>query len=173
LSDQADLVLSTGAVSMGSRDFIPAGLQAMGARLLFHKTAIRPGKPILAARLQEGALFVGLPGNPIATAAGLRYFAVPLLRAMLGMPAETPLRASLAAPIRVAGGFRHFLKARLHQGADSGLVVELLEGQQSYRMGSLLQANAWVVLPESAGEWVAGAMVECWPRDASGGWFID
>lgn len=173
LADQADLILSTGAVSMGSRDFIPAGLQAMGARLLFHKAAIRPGKPILAARLREGALLVGLPGNPIATAAGLRYFVVPLLRAMLGMPAETPLRASLAAPIRVAGGFRHFLKARLHQSADSGLVAELLEGQQSYRMGSLLQANAWVVLPESAGDWVAGAMVDALPRNAGGGWLID
>jgi molybdopterin molybdotransferase len=172
LADQADVVLSTGAVSMGSRDFIPAGLQAMGAHLLFHKAAIRPGKPILAARLQEGALFVGLPGNPIAVAAGLRYFVVPLLRAMLGMPAETPLRASLAAPIRVAKGLRHFLKARLRQSADSGLVAELLEGQQSYRMGSLLQANAWVVLPESEGEWTAGAVVDALPRDAGGGWFV-
>lgn len=63
LSTQADLVLSTGALSMGSRDFIPASLGAAGARLLFHKAAIRPGKPILAARLCEGALFVGLPGN--------------------------------------------------------------------------------------------------------------
>ncbi|SDQ93073.1 molybdopterin molybdotransferase MoeA [Pseudoxanthomonas sp. CF125] len=172
LADQADLVLSTGAVSMGSRDFIPAGLQAMGARLLFHKAAIRPGKPILAARLQEGALFVGLPGNPIAVAVGLRYFVVPLLRAMLGMPAETPLRASLAAPIRVAKGLRHFLKARLRQSSDSGLVAELLEGQQSYRMGSLLQANAWVVLPEDADEWPAGALVDALPRDADGGWFV-
>jgi molybdopterin molybdotransferase len=173
LADQVDLILSTGAVSMGSRDFIPAGLQAMGARSLFHKAAIRPGKPILAARLQEGALFVGLPGNPIAVAVGLRYFVVPLLRAMLGMPAETPLRASLAAPIRVAKGFRHFLKARLRQSADSGLVAELLEGQQSYRMGSLLQANAWVVLPEDTDEWPMGALVDALPRDADGGWFLD
>ncbi|HEX7802852.1 MAG TPA: molybdopterin molybdotransferase MoeA [Pseudoxanthomonas sp.] len=172
LASQADLVLSTGAVSMGRRDFIPAGLQAAGARLLFHKVAIRPGKPILAARLQEGALSVGLPGNPLAAAVGFRYFVVPLLRAMLGMPAEIPLRASLTAPIRVAEGFRHFLKARLRQSADSGLVAELLEGQQSYRMGSLLQANAWVMLPESAGEWEAGAMVDVLPRDAGGGWFL-
>jgi molybdopterin molybdotransferase len=92
---------------------------------------------------------------------------------MLGMPAETPLRASLAAPIRVAKGFRHFLKARLRQSTDSGLVAELLEGQQSYRMGSLLQANAWVVLPEDADEWPAGALVDALPRDADGGWFLD
>ena len=173
LASQVDLVLSTGAVSMGRRDFIPAGLQAMYARLLFHKVAIRPGKPILAARLQEGALFVGLPGNPLATAVGLRYFVAPLLRAMLGMVAETPLRASLTTPLQVAEGLRHFLKARLRQTADSGLVVELLEGQQSYRMGSLLQANAWVELPESAGGWAAGAMVDVLPRDAGGGWLID
>lgn len=173
LASQADLLLSTGAVSMGRRDFIPAGLQAAGARLLFHKVAIRPGKPILAARLQEGALLLGLPGNPIAAAVGLRGFVAPLLRAMLGMPAEIPLRASLAMPVRVAEGFRHFLKAQLRQRADSGFVVELLEGQQSYRMGSLLRANAWVTLPEGDGQWPAGALVDVWPRDVDGGWFID
>jgi molybdopterin molybdotransferase len=118
-------------------------------------------------------LFVGLPGNPLATAVGFRFFVSPLLRAMLGMASERPLRAALSSSVRVGGGLRHFLKARMRQSADARLVVDLLEGQQSYRMGSLLQANAWVVLPESADQWSAGAMVECWPRDAGRGWFTD
>ncbi|MGH8025093.1 MAG: molybdopterin molybdotransferase MoeA, partial [Pseudoxanthomonas sp.] len=131
IASRADLVLSTGAVSMGPRDFIPASLRAAGARLLFHKVAIRPGKPILAASLQEGALFIGLPGNPIAAAVGFRFFAVPLLRTMLGMPSESPLRVPLSSPVHAVAGLRHFLKARLRQDASSGIGAELLEGQQS------------------------------------------
>jgi len=170
---RADLVVSTGAVSMGRHDFIPASLKAAGARLLFHKVAIRPGKPLLAASLQEGPLFLGLPGNPIAAAVGFRFFVVPVLRAMLGMPPETPLRVPLLESVRTATGLRRFLKARLRYSASSGMGLELLEGQESYRIGSLLQANAWAVLHEDANEFPAGTLVDALPRDAGGGWFID
>ena len=170
---RADLVVSTGAVSMGRHDFIPVSLQAAGARLLFHKVAIRPGKPLLAASLHEGPLFIGLPGNPIAAAAGFRFFVVPVLRAMLGMPPETPLRVPLLESVRLAPGLRRFLKARLRYSAAEGIGLELLEGQESYRIGPLLQANAWAVLHEDASELPTGTLVDALPRDAGGGWFID
>lgn len=170
---RADLVVSTGAVSMGRHDFIPASLGGAEARLLFHKVAIRPGKPLLAACLQEGPLFIGLPGNPIAAAVGFRFFVVPVLRAMLGMPPETPLRVPLLESVRISAGLRRFFKARLRHSDSSGLGLELLEGQESYRIGSLLQANAWAVLDEDVNELPAGALVEVLPRDAGGGWFID
>lgn len=173
VATRADLVVSTGAVSMGRHDFIPASLRAASAQLLFHKVAIRPGKPLLAASLQEGALFLGLPGNPIAAAAGFRFFVVPVLRAMLGMPPETPLRVPLLEPVRTTTGLRRFLKARLRHSVSSGIGLELLEGQESYRIGSLLQANAWAVLHEDASELPAGTLVDALPRDAGGGWFID
>lgn len=173
VATRADLVVSTGAVSMGRHDFIPASLRAASAQLLFHKVAIRPGKPLLAASLQEGALFLGLPGNPIAAAVGFRFFVVPVLRAMLGMPPETPLRVPLLESARVATGLRRFLKARLRHSVSSGIGLELLEGQESYRIGSLLQANAWAVLHEDASELPAGTLVDALPRDADGGWFID
>ena len=169
----ADVVVSTGAVSMGRHDFIPASLRAADARLLFHKVAIRPGKPLLAASLQEGPLFIGLPGNPIAAAVGFRFFVVPGLRAMLGMPPETPLQVPLLESIRVTAGLRRFFKARLRHTDPSGMGLELLEGQESYRIGSLLQANAWAVLHEDANELPAGTLVDALPRDAGGGWFID
>jgi molybdopterin molybdotransferase len=170
---RADVVVSTGAVSMGRHDFIPASLRVADARLLFHKVAIRPGKPLLAACLQEGPLFIGLPGNPIAAAVGFRFFVVPVLRAMLGMPPETPLRVPLSESVRVTAGLRRFFKARLSYSASSGMGLELLEGQESYRIGSLLQANAWAVLHEDANELPAGALVDVLPRDTGGGWFID
>ena len=170
---RADLVLSTGAVSTGPHDFIPACLQTTKARLLFHKAAIRPGKPLLAASLQDGPLFIGLPGNPIATAVGFRFFVVPVLRAMLGMPPESPLRVALSEPVHAVAGLRHFLKARLRQTASSGIGLELLEGQESYRIGPLLQANAWAVLHEDANELPAGTLVDVLPRDAGDGWRFD
>src|SRR5690606_18514572 len=91
----AELVLSTGAVSMGRYDFIPDALRKLGATIHFHKVAIRPGKPLLFATLPNGALFFGLPGNPASSAVGLRFFVEPALRAMLGLAPERALRLPL------------------------------------------------------------------------------
>lgn len=71
LAAGATIVLSTGAVSMGRYDFVET-LAAIGAETLFHKVAMRPGKPLLAARLAGGQAFFGLPGNPVSSAVGLR-----------------------------------------------------------------------------------------------------
>lgn len=169
----ADLVLTTGAVSAGVHDFIPAALQAAGARTLFHKIAIRPGKPILGARLPQGPLVLGLPGNPVATAVGLRFFAVPLLRAWQGLGPERPLSARLRADCQGRSGARQFLKARVDHAADGQLQVQMLTGQESFRIGALLEANAWAVIDEDAGLLAAGTPIEVFPRDAGGRWMFD
>ncbi len=166
----ADLVLTTGAVSAGIHDFIPQALRDAGARVLFHKTAIRPGKPLLAARLPGGALVLGLPGNPVATAVGFRFFGVPLLRAWQGLDAERPLRARLAAQCQGRSGFRQFLKARVDHDADGQLRVQVLGGQEAFRIGALLDANAWAVIDEDAGLLPAGAVIDVTPRNAGGHW---
>lgn len=167
---QADLVLSTGAVSMGRHDFVPASLERIGARLLFHKVAIRPGKPLLAAMLPQGSLMIGLPGNPLATAAGFRFFVVPALRAMLGMAQESPLRARLSASSDRRTGLRHFLKARVDHDMDGLLRVILLDGQESFRMAPLLKANAWAVLPRETDNPARDAMIDVLPLDPGGKW---
>jgi molybdopterin molybdotransferase len=156
----ADLVVSTGAVSMGRFDFVPDALARRGAITLFHKVAIRPGKPILAARLPSGALFFGLPGNPASTAVGLRFFVEPVLRAMLGMAPERALRLPLRAPHRKRVPLRMHLKARVVADAHGMLGVELLGGQESFRIRPLLDANAWAVVPAEAETLDAGAPVE-------------
>lgn len=167
---QADLVLSTGAVSMGRHDFVPASLERIGARLLFHKVGIRPGKPLLAAMLPGGPLMIGLPGNPLATAAGFRFFAVPALRAMLGMAQESPLQARLSVASDKRAGLRHFLKARVEHDREGLLQVSLLDGQESFRMAPLLKANAWAVLPRETDEASTGAMIDVLPLDPGGKW---
>ncbi|WP_133479939.1 gephyrin-like molybdotransferase Glp [Cognatilysobacter segetis] len=155
----ADVVISTGAVSMGRFDFVPDALARRGATTLFHKVAIRPGKPLLAARLPSGALFFGLPGNPASTAVGLRFFVEPVLRAMLGMPPERVIRLPLRAAYAKRVPLRMHLKARLAFDAD-GLGVEVLAGQESFRIRPLLAANAWAIVPPDVERLEAGELVE-------------
>ncbi|UNE64721.1 molybdopterin molybdotransferase MoeA [Xanthomonas oryzae] len=148
----ADLILSTGAVSRGRYDFIPDALARHAAALLFHNVAVRPGKPVLLARLGDGALYIGLPGNPMASAAGLRFFVEPALRGLLGMPVEHGLRVALETPMQARPIWRQHLRARLLCSAAGQLSVQILPQQESFRVAPLLQANVWAVLePQEEG----------------------
>ena len=80
---QADLVVTSGGVSVGDHDFVPLAIRKMGGEVLFHRVAIRPGGPVLAARLGTSYL-VGLPGNPLSALVCWRLFAGPLGRALSG-----------------------------------------------------------------------------------------
>ena len=156
----ARLVVSTGAVSMGRYDFVPQALERLGAEAIFHKVAIRPGKPLLFARLPDGTLFFGLPGNPIAVAVGQRFFVEPALRAMLGLPGEVPWRVPLTADYAKKPRLRFHLKARVTLDIQGRLAVRVLTGQESYRIRSLAEANAWAVVPLDATELTAGTLVD-------------
>jgi len=160
LAQGVDLVVSTGAVSKGRHDFVPQALAARGAGVLFHGVAMRPGKPVLAARLAEGPRFVGLPGNPLATAVGARFFVEPLLRAWLGLAEETPGRLPLAQPCRKRLGLRAFLHAGLHCDDEGRLRVHVAEHQESFRLSPLLRAPVWAILPEGVEEASAGDSVQ-------------
>ncbi|MDR1076012.1 MAG: molybdopterin molybdotransferase MoeA [Xanthomonadaceae bacterium] len=156
----AEIVLSTGAVSMGRFDFVPDALRQAGAEILFHKVRIRPGKPLLFARLPNGALYFGLPGNPISSAVGLRFFVEPALRGMLGMPPERPLTVALAHPYKKREGLRFHLRARLFADDGNTLRAEILPGQESFRIAPMLRANAWAVAAEDRGALAAGDSID-------------
>lgn len=170
LAQENDLILTTGAVSMGRRDFVAEAVADMGGQVLFHKTAIRPGKPILAARFGHGPLLLGLPGNPISTAVGLRFFAWPVLRVLLGQAPEKTLRARLEAAVEKPERLRCFFKARA-SAFPHGLSVEILPGQGSFQIKPLTLANAWAILPEGAARLPANAEIELaalWPGEGWG-----
>lgn len=156
----SDIVISTGAVSMGRHDFVPGVLREDRAQLHFHKVGIRPGKPLLFARLAEGPLYFGLPGNPVASVVCLRFFVEPVLRRMLGMAPEQPLRVPLAERFGKGHPLRTFLKARLDCDSTGQLRARVLAGQESFRIAPLLATGAWIVVPEDAGELEAGSLVE-------------
>ena len=142
----AQLLISTGAVSAGRYDFIPDALRGRGARIVFHKVAIRPGKPLLFAVLPNGALYFGLPGNPVSAAVGQRFFVEPVLRRLLGLAPELMLQLPLQADVRKPPGLRFHARARVEMDGQGRLSARVLSGQESFRLMSMLQANAWVVL---------------------------
>jgi molybdopterin molybdotransferase len=159
----ADVVLSTGAVSMGRYDFVPEVLSGLGATLLFHKVRMRPGKPLLAATLPSGVLCIGLPGNPVSCAVGQRFFVEAALRRMLGMPDERPWRLPLATAVSKKLGFSMLQKAALELDGNGQVRVRLLQGQESFRTRPLLEARVWAVLPEDAERVDAGCLVDVLP----------
>jgi len=156
----AELVLSTGAVSMGRHDFVPDSLRRLDAQILFHKVAMRPGRPLLCARLAAGPLILALPGTPMAVAVGLRFFVVPALRAMAGQPTEPTWHAVLDTAQHPRHGLRSFLHATLQQGSDGRLLASVQSLQQPFRIDPFAHADAWVVLGEDAGDCAAGMRVE-------------
>lgn len=162
----ADLVVSTGAVSMGRYDFVPDALRRLGANELFHKVAMRPGKPVLAAALPEGPLVMALPGTPMAVAAGMRFFVAPVLRAMLGQGDEPTLHAVLDTSQQPKAGLRHFLRATFALDAGGRLHARVMSQQQPFRILPFTQADGWVVLDEDAGECAAGRLVQVASLDA-------
>ncbi|MEG1681684.1 MAG: molybdopterin-binding protein, partial [Stenotrophomonas sp.] len=143
----------------GRYDFIPDALRARGAEIIFHKVAIRPGKPLLFARLADGTLYFGLPGNPISAAVGLRFFVEPVLRKMLGLAEERVLQLPLQADVRKPPGLRFHARARVQADASGQLSVSVLAGQESFRLKTMLRANAWVVLEGDDDLATAGSLV--------------
>jgi molybdopterin molybdotransferase len=167
-ASRPDVILSTGAVSMGRHDFIPDALRKLGASIRFHRVAVQPGRPILVAEWsrrdgQPSPVFFGIPGNPISTAVGLRFFVTPFLRAVTGLAPERPVHLPLAKEATKTAGLRCFFKARavLERGRGE---VTVLPGQASFMVSPLLEANAWAVLPEEPASVAAGTEVEVFPQ---------
>ena len=83
--DASDWLILTGAISKGARDFIPAALEKIGCRQLFHGVAQRPGKPAGCWIGPSGQMIIALPGNPVSALTGLHAFVLPALAAASGL----------------------------------------------------------------------------------------
>ena len=165
IEDAPDMIITTGAVSMGKHDFIPSVLRDYGAEILFHQVAIRPGKPILFAKMSKGPVVFGLPGNPVSSVVGLRFFVEPFLRAWSGRKLEHPLRAKLRSSVRKVEGLQCFFKAQVEMG-EGDPHVTVLAGQPSFMIRPLLESSAWAVLPQAGKEISAGEWVDVYPLNS-------
>jgi molybdopterin molybdotransferase len=162
LSAQADLLITSGGVSMGGEhDVVKAALSGNGlGTLTFCKVAMQPGMP-------QGFGVVGpdqtpiltLPGNPVSAFVSFWLFGRPALDALQGLvPQPAPARrAQLASPVRSPQGRRSYLRGVL--GAD-GVTVTPLTGQGSHQLGALARANALIVVPEEVASMAVGEVAD-------------
>ncbi|MFI8939081.1 molybdopterin-binding protein [Streptomyces syringium] len=96
----ADVVVTTGGTAAGPVDHVHPTLRRLGAEQLVDGVEVRPGHPMLLARLAPGRYLVGLPGNPLAAVSGLLTLAEPLLRTLSARPAPPPYRARLTEAVQ-------------------------------------------------------------------------
>lgn len=158
-----DVVVSSGAVSEGDYDFVRKTLEEMNADIIHHKVRIRPGKPNLFARFPNGILCFGLPGNPVSTAAGLRFFVCPVLQTLLGQGKETPLYARISEPFYKKAPLHMFLKGKATIDGDGQLWATVLEGQESFKVKPFIGMNCWISIPEEKDGISAGEKVAIYP----------
>jgi molybdopterin molybdotransferase len=144
---RADLVVTTGGVSVGRHDHVRAVLTERG-NLDFWRIAVQPGKPLAVGEL-GGTLVIGLPGNPVSALVTFELFVRPLLRATLGLAGDGRLRvrATLAARVGKDPGRRAFIRASVW--SEAGVFrARAAAGQRSSELRPMADANALLVIPE-------------------------
>ena len=112
--ETADMVITTGGVSVGDYDLMPAAAEKIGAKRLFWKVRFRPGGSILAAE-KNGKLILGLSGNPTSAMLALHLIGIPFIRKLEGRPAKVPerIRVELAEPIEKDSPFGRLIRGRM------------------------------------------------------------
>lgn len=152
---QADLLLTSGGVSMGTRDLIKPLLAELGT-VHFGRVFFKPGKPTTFATIGEKLAF-GLPGYPVSSLVSFEVFVRPTLRRMQGdnRPNRPLARVTLPAPLQASPDRPEYQRAIVR--IDGGrLVAEITGAQGSSRMLSLRDANALVIVPPREGSYAAG-----------------
>ncbi|QDV07178.1 Molybdopterin molybdenumtransferase [Planctomycetes bacterium Poly30] len=112
----ADIIVTTGGVSMGTHDLVPSMLDRLGFETVFHKVQVQPGKPVLVAARGDGALFIGLPGNPVSVLATAHLFLFPALGHFLGGWAPRWIEVPMASDYSHDGRRHLFLPASIETG---------------------------------------------------------
>lgn len=204
-----DIIITTGGVSAGKFDFMRTAIERVGATVVFHHVAMKPGHPMLFASFgkreccsgstisahhphtrqphdssQETAIF-GLPGNPVATAATFRFFVVPYILALQGMPREIGVAGRILPPTGSKMPYDHkgvdahlprvvlsnpkknldlFRHGTIATSKDGHLLVELGNEQSAAKIRPFLSSNCWVHIPSDHGDVRVGDVLRCFSQ---------
>ena len=163
IKSKVDIIITSGAVSAGKHDFVPSVVKKFHLSNFFKGVLIRPGKPILFAKLKNAdkAIF-GLPGNPISSSACFRFFVYPYLSSILGIKDEKPFRAKLINNFLKRKNLTRFLKARLTSTNDGILQIQVLKGQESFRIKSFVKSNVWGLFKYGQSKFKKGDLIDCY-----------
>ena len=162
LKSKIDLIVTSGAVSAGKFDFVPSVIKNFRLSNYFKSVLIRPGKPVLFAKIKNKSKAIfGLPGNPISSAACFRFFVYPYIESLLEIPQERSFKAILKNKFIKKKKFTCFVKSKLSTTKNGKIEVQILKGQESFRIKSFIQSNIWAMLPSGKSKFKKGETVEC------------
>jgi len=158
----ADVVVTSGGVSVGPHDHVKPALQRLGVREVFWRIAHKPGKPLWFGVAGDGALVFGLPGNPVSSLVCFELFVRPALRAMQG--AAQPVRpvARLAHDVTPLATRDHAMRCRLVAGAE-GMELRAQDAQDSHLIAHAAVADALALIPAGSDPLPAGTLVSYLP----------
>jgi molybdopterin molybdotransferase len=160
----ADVIISTGGVSVGDADYVKDLLEHFG-RTVFWKIAIKPGRPFAYGQFRRGAHFFGLPGNPVAVMVTFAQLVRPAIERLQGITEPAlPLRLSAVTqtPLKKTPGRAEFQRGILKRGPQ-GYEVYPTGEQSSGMLSSMSLANCFIYLPTDSGRVEAGSIVEVEP----------
>ncbi len=159
-SQMADMIISTGGVSVGDADHTKTALKQSG-QVDFWKIAIKPGRPLAFGHIDK-SVFFGLPGNPVAAMVTFYQFVLPALESMLGIKDKViapKIQLKTTEDIRKKAGRTEIVRGILQQQPDHSWVVKTTGKQGSGILSSMSMANAFIILEHDRSFVKAGEMV--------------
>ncbi len=164
-ANQADVVITSGGVSVGEADYMKL-LLAKHGQVVFWKIAMKPGRPLAYGKIQgnnaNSAHYFGLPGNPVAVMVTFYQFVREAILQLMGQPNPAPLpmfKVECTEKIKKMTGRTEFQRGILFADADGAWKVKPTGSQGSAILSSMSLANCFIVLDESVGNLDAGALV--------------
>lgn len=160
-AETADVVITSGGVSVGEADFVKDLLNKMG-EVVFWKIAMKPGRPLAYGKIGAAHLF-GLPGNPVSVMVTFYQFVRDALLKLSGRDPVPPLPAfkvPCVSNLKKAPGRTEFQRGVLTQDAAGNWSVRVTGDQGSGILRSMSEANCFIILPDAQGNVVAGTLVE-------------
>ena len=158
---RCDVIVTSGGVSMGVYDVTKAALKELDAEIFFERVALRPGKPTVFARLPNGTLVFGLPGNPVSVSVTFNLFARTALLAMQGTAEPTLKRetAVLTRSVKGTSDRENYLPAQLTTNDDGELVAFPLKWGGSSDFVAFALTTALAIVPANVKAIEAGSLV--------------
>jgi len=159
----ADVLITTGGVSVGDADYIKQTLEALG-EVNFWKIAMKPGRPLAVGSLGD-TLFFGLPGNPVSAMVTFYQFVQPALRQLLGQKqiSNTTIQLKCVSALKKRPGRVDFQRGIIFTSETGEYRVKTTGNQGSHVLSSMCQANCFIVLPQDSGNIDAGSLVQVQP----------
>ena len=155
----ADMLITSGGVSVGDADFVKLTLEKLG-QVNFWKIAMKPGRPLAYGRV-ENCDFFGLPGNPVSAMVTFYQFVLPALKKRAGQDPNPPfhLLAKCMQPLKKRRGRADFQRGILSWDPNTGLTVSSTGQQGSHLLTSMSKSNCFIVLPIESDGCAAGSEV--------------